>query len=136
MKKAVIVGVNINNDEFFEESLKELKGLAKACDIKVVGTLTQNLKTPNKKSFIGPGKIETLSALAESYEADVIIFDNELSPLQYKTLEEALKIEVIDRTLLILNIFAISPHPMRPNLTVFIILNLSSIITGFHPVPT
>ena len=104
MKKAVIVGVNINNDEFFEESLKELKGLAKACDIKVVGTLTQNLKTPNKKSFIGPGKIETLSALAESYEADVIIFDNELSPLQYKTLEEALKIEVIDRTLLILNI--------------------------------
>jgi hypothetical protein len=90
MKKAVIVGVNINNDEFFEESLKELKGLAKACDIKVVGTLTQNLKTPNKKSFIGPGKIETLSALAESYEADVIIFDNELSPLQYKTLESIL----------------------------------------------
>ena len=106
MKKAIIVGVNINNDEFFEESLKELKGLAKACEIKVVGTLTQNLKAVNKKSFIGPGKIDTLKALAESYEADVIIFDNELTPLQYKTLEDALNIEVIDRTLLILNIFA------------------------------
>ena len=53
MKKAVLVGVNINNEEDFEESLKELKGLAKACDFKVVGYLTQNLKTQNKKFYIG-----------------------------------------------------------------------------------
>lgn len=106
MKKAILVGVNIDNDETFEESLKELKGLAKACEFKVVGTLTQNLKSPNKKFFIGQGKIETLKNYAESCEANIIIFDNELSPLQYKNLEEQLEIEVIDRTLLILNIFS------------------------------
>ena len=106
MKKAILVGVNINNEENFEESLKELKGLAKACDFKVVGTLTQNLKSPNKKFFIGEGKIETLKNYAESCEANLIIFDNELSPLQYKNLEEQLELEVIDRTLLILNIFS------------------------------
>lgn len=106
MKKAILVGVNIDNEENFEESMKELKGLAKACDFKVEGSLTQNMKIPNKKFFIGPGKIETLKAFAEVHEADVIIFNNELSPLQFKNLESELGIEVVDRTLLILNIFA------------------------------
>ena len=106
MKKAILVGVNIDNEENFEESLKELKGLAKACDFKVEGSLTQNMKVPNKKFYIGPGKIETLKNFALAHEADVIIFNNELSPLQFKNLEDELNIEVIDRTLLILNIFA------------------------------
>ena len=106
MKKAIIVGVNVNNEEYFEESFKELKGLAKACDLKVVGSLTQNLKAINKKTYIGQGKIDSLKIFALEHEADIIIFNNELSPLQYKNLEEALQIEVIDRTLLILNIFA------------------------------
>lgn len=106
MKKAILVGVNIDNEENFDESLKELKGLAKACDFKVEGTLTQNLKAPNKRLYIGPGKIESLKMFAEVHQAEVIIFNNELSPLQYKNLEDELGIEVIDRTLLILNIFA------------------------------
>lgn len=106
MKKAVLVGVNINNESDFEESLKELKGLAKACDFKVVGYLTQNLKAPNKKFYIGEGKIESLKIFASEHDADVIIFNNELSPLQFKNLEDELKVEVVDRTLLILNIFA------------------------------
>ena len=106
MKKAVLVGVNIDNEEDFEESLKELKGLAKACDFKVVGYLTQNLKSPNKKFYIGEGKIESLKIFASEHDADVVIFNNELSPLQFKNLEDELKIEVVDRTLLILNIFA------------------------------
>ena len=106
MKKAIIVGVNVNNEENFDESFKELKGLAKACDLKVVGSLTQNLKTINKKTYIGPGKIDSLKIFALEHEAEIIIFNNELSPLQYKNLEEALEIEVADRTLLILNIFA------------------------------
>ena len=79
MKKAILVGVNVDNEENFEESMKELKGLATACDFKVEGSLTQNMKIPNKKFFIGPGKIETLKAFAEAHEADVIIFDNELN---------------------------------------------------------
>ena len=106
MKKAIIVGVNVNNEENFEESFKELKGLAKACDLKVVGSLTQNLKTVNKKTYIGQGKIESLKVFANEHDADIIIFNNELSPLQYKNLEELLELEVIDRTLLILNIFS------------------------------
>ena len=106
MKKAIIVGVNFDNEEAFEESMKELKGLAKACDFKVVGSLTQNLKSPNKKFYIGEGKVESLKVFASEHQADVIIFNNELSPLQFKNLEELLGIEVVDRTLLILNIFA------------------------------
>lgn len=106
MKKAVLVGVNILNDEDFEESLKELKGLAKACDFKVCGYLTQNLKMPNKRFYIGQGKIESLKIFIDEHSADVVIFNNELSPLQYKNLEESLNVEVIDRTLLILNIFS------------------------------
>lgn len=106
MKKAILVGVNISNEENFEESMKELKGLAKACDFKVEGTLTQNLKTPNKKFYIGQGKIESLKMFALEHQVDVIIFNNELSPLQFKNLEDELNIEVIDRTLLILNIFS------------------------------
>lgn len=106
MKKAILVGVNISNEENFEESMKELKGLAKACDFKVEGTLTQNLKAPNKKFYIGQGKIESLKMFALEHQVDVIIFNNELSPLQFKNLEDELNIEVIDRTLLILNIFS------------------------------
>ena len=106
MKKAILVGVNISNEENFEESMKELKGLAKACDFKVEGTLTQNLKTPNKKFYIGQGKIESLKMFALEHQVDVIIFNNELSPLQFKNLEDELNIVVIDRTLLILNIFS------------------------------
>ena len=89
MKKAIIVGVNINNEENFEESFKELKGLAKACDLRVVGSLTQNLKTINKKTYIGPGKIESLKIFALEHEAEIIIFNNELSPLQYKNAQSS-----------------------------------------------
>lgn len=106
MKKAILVGVNINNENDFDESMKELKGLAKACDFKVVGSIIQNLKSFNKKYCVGPGKIDSLLIFSQEHEADVIIFNNELSPLQYKNLEERLNIEVIDRTLLILNIFS------------------------------
>lgn len=106
MKKAILVGINISNEENFEESMKELKGLAKACDFKVEGSLTQNLKVPNKKYYIGQGKIESLKIFAQEHQVDVIIFNNELSPLQFKNLEDELGIEVIDRTLLILNIFS------------------------------
>lgn len=118
MKKAILVGVNINNEEGFDESMKELKGLAKACDFKVVGTLSQNLKSPNKKFYIGEGKIESLKVFASEHEADIIIFNNELSPLQYKNLEDTLNIEVIDRTLLILNIFSLRARSKEAKLQV------------------
>lgn len=105
MKKALLIGVNINND-YFEESLKELKGLAKANNIKVEGFIVQNLKTINKKYYIGEGKINSIKLMADEHNVDLIIFNNELSPIQFKNLEDELNIPVLDRTMLILDIFA------------------------------
>ena len=83
MKKAIIVGVYFDNEDAFEVSMKELKGLAKACDFKVVGSLTQNLKSPNKKFYIGEGKVESLKVFASEHQAEVIIFNNELSAISF-----------------------------------------------------
>ncbi len=105
MKKALLIGVNINND-YFEESLKELKGLAKANNIKVEGFVVQNLKVINKKYYIGEGKINSIKLMADEHNVDLIIFNNELSPIQFKNLEDELNIPVLDRTMLILDIFA------------------------------
>lgn len=105
MKKALLIGVNINND-YFEESLKELKGLAKANNIKVEGFVVQNLKAINKKYYIGEGKINSIKLMANEHNVDLIIFNNELSPIQFKNLEDELNIPVLDRTMLILDIFA------------------------------
>ena len=106
IKRALLVGVNINDNIYYEEQFKELKGLVKALDFKVEGTLEQNLKVPNKKYFIGPGKVEELKAILSISPVDVVVFNDELTPLQNKNLEDELNIEVIDRTLVILNIFA------------------------------
>lgn len=105
MEKVLLVGVNCN-DEDFDESMKELKGLAKANDFKVVGSITQNLKAPTKRFYIGPGKVESIKLMAEEQDATTIIFNHELSPLQYKNLEDEIKRTIMDRTMLILDIFA------------------------------
>lgn len=105
MEKVLLVGVNCNEEDF-EESMKELKGLAKANDYKVVGSITQNLKSPTKRFYIGPGKVESVRLMAEEQEASIIIFNHELTPLQYKNLEDEIQKKVMDRTMLILAIFA------------------------------
>ena len=105
MKKALLVGINLQ-DEYFDESMKELKGLAKANGFKVDGSIVQNMKTPQKKYYVGSGKVESIKLMAQEHEVDVIIFNNELSPLQYKNLQDAIQIEIMDRTMLILDIFA------------------------------
>ncbi len=105
--KAIAIGVNTkdkNND--FDYSMLELKGLAEARHMDVVGELTQNLPRPNHVHYIGKGKIEELLPLVEEWEADVLISNDELSPSQIRVLEEQLDIRVMDRTMLILDIFA------------------------------
>lgn len=107
MRKAILVGVNINNhQEDFEYSMQELGNLADACNISVVGELTQNLHQINKSHYIGTGKIDELKELVNDLEADMIIFDDELSPSQIRNLESEVDISVMDRTMLILDIFA------------------------------
>lgn len=104
MRKAIIVGIVTGKEDQYY--LEELINLAKADDIEVVEIVKQNLKTPNGKYYIGKGKVDELKDYIKYLNPDLIIFDEELSPSQVKNLEEALEVQIIDRTLLILDIFA------------------------------
>ena len=88
------------------DSLQELSDLAKTAGAAIVGMLTQKLERPSPTQYIGKGKIEELISLKEQTQYDTVIFDDELSPRQQRNLEEALGTKVIDRTALILDIFA------------------------------
>jgi len=110
-ERAILVGVELRHTPSLlslEESLAELELLADTAGLEVVGQVTQRLDHPHVQTFIGPGKVEEVSALAEELEADIILFDEELSPRHQRELEEVFneKIRVIDRTALILDIFA------------------------------
>ncbi len=110
-EKAILVGVDLYKDKSLlslEDSLEELTLLADTAGVEVIGTVTQNLDSPNSKTFIGSGKVEEVKILADELGADIIIFDNELSPRHQRELESAIgeDIRVIDRTALILDIFA------------------------------
>jgi GTPase len=103
---AVLVGVMLP-DSFAElQPLEELEGLAVAAGVRVVGKLTQRRETPDAATYLGSGKVDELSMLIEARDADVVIFDNDLSPGQTRNLEKALDVKVLDRTELILDIFA------------------------------
>jgi len=105
-RKGIVVGININNENGFEESMVELKNLCMACDIEAIGELVQNSKQINKAHYIGSGKLDELKSLVNSEEVDIVIFNNELSSSQLRNIEKAIECEVIDRTALILSIFA------------------------------
>ena len=99
-EKAILVGSDT------KESLEELKELAKACDIPVLDLVHQNRSKVDPAFFIGKGKVLEIAALRQSKHANLIIFDDELSGSQVRNLEAALGAKVIDRTTLILEIFA------------------------------
>ncbi|WP_375143135.1 GTPase HflX [Paenibacillus sp. D2_2] len=105
-QRAVLVGVNLNNQDDFAYSMEELANLTEACEVEVVGTLSQNLPKVNPSHYIGTGKILEVTALLEGNEGNLVIFNDELSPSQIRNLESELKCKVIDRTILILDIFA------------------------------
>ena len=89
-----------------EASIEELAQLAGTAGANVVGKLIQRLPVPSKTHYLGKGKLEELIALKDSANYGVIIFDDELSPIQQRNLEESLRVKVIDRVALILDIFA------------------------------
>ncbi len=114
-ERAFLVGVEIHGQKGhlpLEDSLSELALLAETAGVEVVGELTQKLNRPNVETYIGPGKVQELKALAEETLAEVVIFDDELSPRHQRELEKALapNIRVVDRTGLILDIFAQHAH--------------------------
>ncbi len=108
IKRAVLVGARCarENQDDFDTGMEELRGLTKACDIEPVFTVTQNLSSEDAATYIGSGKIDEIRGVIEMYDIDTAIFNNTLSPSQLGNLSKALNVEVIDRTGLILIIFA------------------------------
>lgn len=115
LERTFMVGVELRGTEnllSLEDSLAELELLASTAGLDVVGEITQKLDTPNPKTYIGPGKVEEVKALVEELMVDVVLFDDELSPRHLRELESILgeKVRVLDRTALILDIFAQHAH--------------------------
>ncbi|QSB11278.1 GTPase HflX [Lysinibacillus fusiformis] len=105
IEKAILVGVNLRNDEHFDYSMEELQNLAEALHVEVVGIVTQNLERVTPSHYVGTGKIEEIKNFYEEAQANLVIFNDELSPSQIRNLERDLATKVIDRTMLILDIF-------------------------------
>jgi GTP-binding protein HflX len=110
-EKAILVGLEIEENQSLlsmESSLEELYLLAETAGVEVVGELSQKLDKPNPSTFIGSGKVTELKELVSAMKADLVIFDDELNPRNFRELEEQLPegTKVLDRTGLILDIFA------------------------------
>lgn len=101
---AILAGIQLREDISY--SMEELADLAEADGVAVAGQMIQSLERPNTATLIGKGKVEELAELCRNMEADMVIFNDELSGVQLRNLEEALEVRVIDRTILILDIFA------------------------------
>ncbi len=109
-ERAILVGVHTGCiDELSDttdESMKELEQLAETAGAVTVGTMVQNRATVENATYLGEGKLDELKAACGGLHANLIIFDDELSPIQLRNLERELSLRVIDRTMLILDIFA------------------------------
>ncbi len=116
--KVLLVGVDTGEEEDFEHSMEELKSLAEAAYKQVVGIITQKLECANKALYIGTGKVVEVKEFAEECEAEEIIFDNALSPSQIRNLGRELELPILDRTNLILDIFAIRAQTKEAKLQV------------------
>ena len=104
-EKFILVGVETGKDRM-EESLSELAELLDTAGGETVGKVIQNLESINKATYVGKGKVEEIKELVEELGADGIVCDDELSPVQLSNLKDELDIKVLDRTLVILDIFA------------------------------
>lgn len=107
-EKVILIGIinQAQDEEKCKEYLDELEFLAYTAGGEVVNRFTQKVDVPNPKTFIGSGKMEEVHAYMSENEISTVIFDDELSPAQQKNIEKILKAKVIDRTSLILDIFA------------------------------
>ena len=106
-ESAILVGVQLaDSPKLSEEPLEELAGLVESAGAEIVGRLTQRRESPDIATYVGKGKLEQLEQMVKASDADVIVFDNDLSPAQVRNLEQATKAKVLDRTELILDIFS------------------------------
>lgn len=105
-EKVILVGVSQRDGDDTEASLAELSELAATAEAEVVGQVIQRLEQVHPATYVGSGKLQEIGDLIWETDADGIICDDELSPVQMKNMEQVLDIKVMDRTLLILDIFA------------------------------
>lgn len=105
-ERVVLIGVQTSEDEDVAVSLDELEELAETAGAVTVAKVIQNREAVHPGTYIGKGKIEEVAALIQAYDANGVICDDELSPAQLNNLERELDCKVMDRTLLILDIFA------------------------------
>jgi len=106
-QKSILIGIEFssNGSSQLSDNLKELNGLAETAHYNVVTSISQKLTRINPKSYIGKGKVEEVAQLCRQFSADIVIFDENLSPAQNRNLENIFKCRVIDRSWLILEIF-------------------------------
>lgn len=106
-ERALLIAVETQTQTWTAaDSLEELASLAETVDVEVVGSLTQKLEHPHPATYVGKGKLEEIKQLQENLEYNLIMVDGELTPAQQRNLEQALELKVIDRTGLILDVFA------------------------------
>lgn len=117
-EKALLVGVDTGEDEDFNRSMKELGELACACGMKVAGAVTQRMENIHKAYYIGTGKVQEVKEYARVLEADVVIFDNSLTPSQLRNLQKEIGRPILDRTSLILDIFSLRAKTREAKLQV------------------
>ena len=106
IEKVILVSVNEGDEAEAKDSLKELAELCKTAGAEVVGEVMQNLERRNPGTYVGTGKVEEIADLIWEKEATGIVCDDELTPAQMRNLADALDTKVMDRTLIILDIFA------------------------------
>ncbi len=124
-ERAVLVGVLLDAARRSSESplaeqrtLEELGGLAETAGARVVAELTQRRERPDQTTYLGRGKVQELLALVQHHDADLVLFDNDLSPAQTRNLEQAVSVKVLDRSELILDIFAARARTYEASLAV------------------
>jgi GTP-binding protein HflX len=138
-ERAIIVSLSMaGGEDDTEMRLNELRELAATAGAAVLGQFSQSRRAPDRATYIGPGKVQELKAAAASAQADLILFDDELSPTQQRNLSEALERTVLDRTQLILDIFAQRARTREGKLQVelaqlnYLLPRLSSLYTKFE----
>ena len=120
-EKAFLAGVEVENSDSLwsiEDSLEELAALARTAGAEVVGTIIQRMRSPDVRYYLGKGRTAELAQLQQELGFDLVIFDDELSPSQQRNLEQEISARVIDRTALILDIFAQHAHTREGKLQV------------------
>ena len=105
-EKIILVGVATAENDDTEQSLDELEELGQTAGAVTLAKVIQNREKVHSATYIGKGKIQEVKELVEKYDADCVVCDDELTPAQYNNLQEEIGVKVIDRTVMILDIFS------------------------------